>query len=553
MTITPPTPGTPLTPAPEKTMILTPQRKINKPRGDQPPRTAVTPQPQKPASDETNWRTKSPNQALGWDSWQSRREKGGPDRDKWKYIMPASLITTPIPDLTPSEEPETKFSTPKKVPTLTPQRTVRRSLEQIQKAAASSPLCPPPPMPRSAYKSSPAKQKEASPAPKPKARPVETERVEAKDLDPEPSFDMSEFPSWDPDTDVNSLWDTLSASKESAIYDVRASRSPPFSTEEKVKRPLFTSEDENSRPSTPRRQTSGSPERTRTSSGECSSPIYSAENMTTPLKKKSGSLSESKSAFSSKSKSNSRRADSMGSLPNSPLPSKSLDGSNTSESAHVIRSPDFNNADDDNICSSPLPLRDASLIIPDAPIGNLSPIALSSVEDMVQLSDNPSPLATRTIQPFPTFTIEEASIEGESPVSERKISKTPESPINSDYSGSECFAALTSSNNQSAESSSSVSPPSSFSPPSQELSVPSPVSAPACSASPPAPLSPSLMQLQSPPSPVAVSPVQEAPSMMNGGQVQEALPSLLSNVGGVNAFLIVFIAVLFAFLLTDFF
>jgi hypothetical protein len=589
MTITPPTPATPATPAPEK-MILSPQRKINKPRGEQAKGSAATPQPQKVASDETNWRTKSPNQTAGWDTWQSRREKGGPDRDKWKYIMPASLITTPIPDLTPSDEPDNKFSTPKKVPTLTPQRTIRRSLEQIQKAAASSPLCPPPPMPRSAYKTSPGpKQKEASPVPsKHKERPPVVEKeglFDGKDLEQEPSFDGSDFPSWDPDTDVNSLWDTLSASKESAIYDVRPNRqSPGFSTEQKVKRPLFTSDDDTSRPSTPRRNRSESvsPERTLASSGECSSPT-SAESMTTPLKKKSGSMSESKSARNNSNKSDPRaRAESMGSLPNSPhLPRMSADPNdapNGFENNHVIHSPDFDNADDDdNVCGSPLPLRDISTIIPDTPIADLSPIALSSLEEEIlhlSHSNNPSPLATRAIQPFPTFTIEEASIEGDSPVSEKKVSKTGSSAAYSpsssstDYASSECFAALASSNNnlEPAETGSCLAPisiPSSPSKPSvassdlpvQELSVPSPVSAPIPSSpSPPVPLRSSApMQSQSLPSPIVARSFIQEPSTVDQAQSRQPVPSLLTAVGGVNAFLIVFIAVLFAFLLTDFF
>jgi hypothetical protein len=579
---------------------LTPQRKINKPRGEAAgARAAVTPQPQKGASDETNWRTKSPSQTVGWDGWQSRREKGGPDRDKWKYIMPASLITTPIPDLTPLDEPDNKFSTPKKVPTLTPQRTMRRSLEQIQKAAASSPLCPPPPMPRSAYKNSPGpKQKDTVSSPPPSAkrreRPVEKEAVapDMKDLEQEPSFDVADFPSWDPDTDVNSLWDTLSASKESAIYEVRASRRSPGG-EEKVKRPLFTtSEDDNSRPSTPRRnrsESSVSPERTHVSSGgECSSPVFSAESMTTPLKKKSGSMSESKSMQksninnnSSSNKSNNKsgpRRGSLGDLPNSPFPRPDDMGDLPSgfENNHVIHSPDFNNTDDDNdACASPLPLRNA--IIPDTPIADLSPIALNCAEEeMVQLSDsaNPSPLATRAIQPFPTFTIEEASIEGESPVSEKKVSKTSSavsSPSSSsaDYASSECFVALASSNSNHTEPTASLgstlnfdspppSPPSSSvassSPPMRELSVSSPVSAPIPSTphSPPVPLRSSApMESQPPPSPIVPQFIlQEPRTAVNRVRPQQ---SLLATVGGVNAFLIVFVAVLFAFLLTDFF
>lgn len=566
MTITPPTPATPATPAPEK-MILTPQRKVNKPRGEQAARTqaATTPQPQKVASDETNWRTKSPNQAAGWDTWQSRREKGGPDRDKWKYIMPASLITTPIPDLTPPEEPDNKFSTPKKVPSETPQRTMRRSLEQIQKAAASSPLCPPPPMPRSAYKTSPAKQKEGSPLPaKHKDRPhVDKERVsDMKDLEQEPSFDVSDFPSWDPDTDVNSLWDTLSASKESAIYEVRQNRhSPGFSTEEKVKRPLFTnSEDDNSRPSTPRRhrsESSVSPERTPLPA----SPTFSPESMTTPLKKKSSSKNEAKNERS-QNRSSARRAESVPSSPVAPEAEVVEDAADY-ENTHVINSPDFNAHDDENenlLCTSPV--RDASMI-PDTPIADLSPIGVGSAEEMVQLShsSNPSPLATRAIQPFPTFTIEEASIEGESPVSEKKMSKMSSSPSAASVELSECFAALASSNIVDPEP--AVSPtdiaapstPASLPPLQQELSFPSPVAPVSFSPSSSSiPLSSSApMPSQPPLSPVAVAQptTQELPRAANQAQPQQT--SLLATVGGVNAFLIVFIAVLFAFLLTDFF
>lgn len=569
MTLTPPTPATPATPAPEKAMILTPQRKINKPRGEQ-VKAGTTPQPQKVASDETNWRTKSPNQAAGWDSWQSRREKGGPDRDKWKYIMPASLITTPIPDLAPPEEPDNKFSTPKKVPTLTPQRTVRRSLEQIQKAAASSPLCPPPPMPRSAYKASPAPKQKEKPekAPHTVEKPVvEKEKMfDTKDLEQEP-FDVSDFPEWDPDTDVNSLWDTLSASKESVIYDVRANRqSPALSAEEKVKRPLFTGEDDDSRPTTPRRN--------RSEGGEPESPQgLSSDNMITPLKKKSGSISEAKSARSN-SKSLSRAEDLH--------PSRE----NVYENNNVINSPDFNSADSDNEneeeykrSASPLPIRE--LTTDNTPtIADLSPISPVEPEvGGVQLSDHPSPLATRSVQPFPTFTIEEASVEGESPVSERKMSKTsssasasPASPLASsaapsDYASSECFAALASSNNSTSEAQiSSPSSPASSScislstsnSPVQNFASSSPAPAPPLQAtpcSPPVSLGSSApMQSQPPPSPVVNSSIQTAPrNVVTQARQQQSLASLIANVGGVNAFLIVFIAVLSAFLLADIF
>lgn len=67
------------------------------------------------SASKSDWRKKDPAPFRGWDRWQAARQSGGPDRDKWKYAMPASLQIVDIVD--PNAEPELKEETCKEFAT----------------------------------------------------------------------------------------------------------------------------------------------------------------------------------------------------------------------------------------------------------------------------------------------------------------------------------------------------------------------------------------------------------------------------------------------------
>jgi len=220
-----------------------------------------------------------------------------------------------------------------------------------------------------------------------------------------------------------------------------------------VKRPLFVND---SQPSTPCK-VSASPQRYHNHGEEKNGESM----MVTPLKKKSGSMHEARSATK---RDDQPRSQSLGSAPSSPFPSRMLEGV-------AIHSPDFNVVDEDDYGStSPLPLRDVSSVLGNNPIADLSPIApslplpTSEEAEMLRLSDNPSPLATRTIEPFPTFTIEEASIEGDSPEKppahqafSASSAPSDDASPSLDFESAECLQALTTSNHNNAPSPCSAS------------------------------------------------------------------------------------------------